>query len=719
MIEKAKWIWADCNTTVNNYADFKLEFDIDSIDNSAVIEISADTEYVAYLNGKFVGCGQYDDYPENKSYDSYDIANYLTQGKNTLYICGYYQGGKSMQYKKGIDGLCFALKNNDQMFLSDENVMAAINTAYVSGEIFMTTGQVGYGFMHDANKAELCFKPAVVKQFETTFLSRPIKKTIIGEIVPATIIAQGYFIRKNNSENIALRMHTDFLSHRNFNDIFDGEKTLPGRATLNATNYEGTYILVDLGHEEAGFLTLDINVDEGSLVEIGYGEHLDDLRVRTSIKLRQFANSYVAKGGRQQFTYYYKRIAGRYIELHISGTKTLELYYAGLKPNFYPVTPKSSFKCNDHLHNKIHDVSLDTLRHCMHEHYEDCPWREQALYGSDSRNQMLCCYYVFDDNEFAKQSLILLGKSFEEDGLQAICAPTDIMLKIPSFTHVWYLAVKEYTQFTNDTYFVDNMWHEMEKAIKVYVDKNFKVSEERRYWNFYEWSDGYENTSEERKAFRLEQHDFDDGIAKAFMYLAIDSMLWLANKYNKKDFVNKYNSVASELKTAINDKFWDKEKSLYSSYYYNGLHQHYGELMQVMCLYTGIAEGKEDVLCDVLVNPDNGMPDITISYSIYKYDVLLAQGGKYDKYVFDSIAKQWGNMLYKGATTFWETIKGADDFELAGSLCHGWSAIPLYFYYRYGAGITPEMISGRDNMHDKRKVFEHIEGNCGNISFRE
>ena len=32
----------------------------------------------------------------------------------------------------------------------------------------------------------------------------------------------------------------------------------------------------------------------------------------------------------------------------------------------------------------------------------------------------------------------------------------------------------------------------------------------------------------------------------------------------------------------------------------------------------------------------------------------------------------------------WETIGGAEDFKGAGSLCHGWSAIPIYFYHKLG-----------------------------------
>ncbi|MFQ7077041.1 MAG: hypothetical protein ACLRSW_03420 [Christensenellaceae bacterium] len=43
-------------------------------------------------------------------------------------------------------------------------------------------------------------------------------------------------------------------------------------------------------------------------------------------------------------------------------------------------------------------------------------------------------------------------------------------------------------------------------------------------------------------------------------------------------------------------------------------------------------------------------------------------------------------MLKRGATTFWETIKGEADFEGAGSLCHGWSAVPVYVAWKLQGG---------------------------------
>jgi hypothetical protein len=64
----------------------------------------------------------------------------------------------------------------------------------------------------------------------------------------------------------------------------------------------------------------------------------------------------------------------------------------------------------------------------------------------------------------------------------------------------------------------------------------------------------------------------------------------------------------------------------------------------------------------------------------YFYDALLLVSKDYKDYILDDIDKTYSYMLSKGATTFWETIKGKEDFDGAGSLCHGWSAMPVYYY---------------------------------------
>ena len=57
--------------------------------------------------------------------------------------------------------------------------------------------------------------------------------------------------------------------------------------------------------------------------------------------------------------------------------------------------------------------------------------------------------------------------------------------------------------------------------------------------------------------------------------------------------------------------------------------------------------------------------------------------------MFERIARLWGDMLMPGATTFWETAAGGWDFDRGGSMCHGWSAVPLYLYMAYALGVKP------------------------------
>ncbi|MBO5069502.1 MAG: hypothetical protein J6C37_03975, partial [Roseburia sp.] len=76
----------------------------------------------------------------------------------------------------------------------------------------------------------------------------------------------------------------------------------------------------------------------------------------------------------------------------------------------------------------------------------------------------------------------------------------------------------------------------------------------------------------------------------------------------------------------------------------------------------------------------------SISMSIYVYEALLKYPEKYGDYVLNEIECIWGKMLSAGADTFWETDLGADDFDMAGSMCHGWSAVPVYLFGKYFVG---------------------------------
>ena len=56
--------------------------------------------------------------------------------------------------------------------------------------------------------------------------------------------------------------------------------------------------------------------------------------------------------------------------------------------------------------------------------------------------------------------------------------------------------------------------------------------------------------------------------------------------------------------------------------------------------------------------------------------------------MLSEIRQNYKKMLDAGSDTVWETLDGASAFNLAGSLCHGWSAVPVYIFHRLGIAVA-------------------------------
>jgi Leu/Phe-tRNA-protein transferase len=64
----------------------------------------------------------------------------------------------------------------------------------------------------------------------------------------------------------------------------------------------------------------------------------------------------------------------------------------------------------------------------------------------------------------------------------------------------------------------------------------------------------------------------------------------------------------------------------------------------------------------------------------FKYDTMLkADAERWQGWIRDEIRRDYKKMLDAGATSVWETIDGAEAFGGWGSLCHGWSAVPILY----------------------------------------
>ena len=87
--------------------------------------------------------------------------------------------------------------------------------------------------------------------------------------------------------------------------------------------------------------------------------------------------------------------------------------------------------------------------------------------------------------------------------------------------------------------------------------------------------------------------------------------------------------------------------------------------------------------------------------------------------VLDTILSYWGGMLALGADTFWEEYDPQkpleQQYEMYGdpfgkSMCHAWSASPIYLIGKYflGLRISPETEEGYE-IRPYHKAFQSVE----------
>lgn len=707
-IAEGSWIWpSSFDDGPNQYMRFRHEFELNEGVAEATISVSCDSNYALWVNGEFVDSGQYHDYPDHKTCDVLTLTN-LRPGKNVLAFILYYQGAGSFQYLKGAPGLIYALKAGQQIVASGTQTRYCRDAAYTSGPIARITGQLGFTFccdgagddgwrsidyqMGDAWKqvSEADLKPFSARPVERV---RPLPKIFIGERIEPRIAAQGVFLRRGSSDaTVAQLMLRDFLSSRLRGQIIDGASVISREAAADA---DGVYLVLDLGREEAGLLDLEIDAGAGTVVDIAWGEQLAELRVRSHVGGRNFAGRYICREGRQRFTHYFTRLAGRYIQIHLSSmSRDVTLHYAGLLPVEYPLEVRGSFSCSDNLHQMIYDTCVRTLHLCMHEHYEDCPWREQALYAMDMRNQALAGYYCFGEYDFPAASLDLLAGGLKPDGFLEMCAPAEIAITIPVFTLAWVLAVSDHYRYSGDRDAASRWW----PTVKFILDKRAEeagagllpIPRGDRYWHFYDWAEGLTGHEQEQNARHAQTDEPQyDAPLNMFYSLALEASAGLAEVVGDEETKNAFLSRAAALKPLVHGEFWDEKDQSYITFGGVGAPLHRCELVQALAILAGVCDSpKASTLRERLSTADNGLVETTLSYSFYKFEALLTDPA-YGKRVFERIAADWGYMLRNGATSFWETIKGEADFSNAGSLCHGWSGIPAYFYHAYVLGVKP------------------------------
>jgi hypothetical protein len=682
MFERSDWIWNCEKNEPNTYTQFIDDFPYE--EGKAEIYIACDSKCCFYVNGRLAGFGQYSDYPEYKVYNTVDITPFLEKGSNRLAVSVWYFGTGSMCYAVGNAGLIYEVMcGGKTVAYSGKHTLCRSDERFDKAYTLPVTGQLGYGFSYDATKEDCWtepgetpagFAPSVIRTGVTKILHpRPIEPLRLEDRVPVHMVQQGEFTY-GGQEKLASRMMHAYLSFQmlpTMSGLFDDSLKVP--IPLKSVDGNGVYFIIDCGGEEAGFLDFDIETEEACQIDISYGEHLVDGRVRAEIYGRNFCVQYKARKGRQRYCNELFRFGGRYFQYYVHAPK-ITVYYAGLRPTVYPAE-KKPFQASDALRRQIYDTSVRTLILCMHEHYEDTPWREQCLYTLDSWMQMLYGFYAFKGFAFARAALSLMRYGVRDEGRLSITFPTDKELNIPMFTLIYPIQVTDYTAHSKDLSLAEEVYPILEnifkEALRRLRENGLVLDYDKPSWNFYEWIYEYHGM------LNCEKRTYDL-ILNCMLSYSLAHMAKLSQTLGKDGEC--YSDAAARLNRAVYEAFYDKEKKLFRSFI--GKYEYeYGELGNSLAILCGACFENGKTIVRQLADPLNGMTKITLPMQLFKYRALLqTDKTAYAEAILSEVDRNYFHMLRNGATSFWETMKGESDFDRAGSLCHGWSALPIFVY---------------------------------------
>ncbi len=628
--EKSRWIWWTIKENCDEYGEFVQTFL--APEGRGEILLSCDGDYALWVNGTFAASNQYGDFEHYKIYDTVNLTPYLTEGENRIALLVWHFGTASQRYFPGKAGVIFEIRNGtDLLAVSSDSVLSRKSPAYKSHGNKSITGQLGLSFSYNADKEDSWrresvpgFSPAVPVEKYCTFHPRPIEKL---QLLPTV---WGKEIRREENR-----------------------------------------ILFDLGREIVGLISLTFTDETKQELVLSWGEHLDENGwVPRIMGGRDFSIEYGTKTGLNEYFNPMLRVAGQYLE--VSSPFPLKNLRVGILPQVYPKRHKEA-KFLSETDAKIYEICVNCLDLCMMEHYVDSPWREQCLYAFDSRNQMLCGYEVYEDGNaaYARANLKLFAQDRRNDGLLSICTPCGSDLTIPSFSLHYIIAVDEYLQATGDKTLIDEVYPKLESLLDTFMKhrENGLVLRfpGKSHWNFYDWSDycyGH---------LRSDDRPEPDAALNCLTVLALKAMKHIC-EFCALPFP--YSDEISKISRKTKEVFFIPEKGLLSL---REETEEYAELATTLAILAEILTDEEaKTALNRIVNGETR--PCSLSMRVFKYDAMIKTDKEtYLPVILEEIRRDYGKMLKKGAQCTWETLLGPADFDGAGSLCHGWSALPVRY----------------------------------------
>jgi alpha-L-rhamnosidase len=693
-----------------------------------VVEVSADNQYVFFVNGKRVGIGPSKSDLSHWRYERFDIGLYLKAGKNVL-AATVWNFGTHAAISQMSDRVGFLVHG------ADEAERAADTDASwdVEVEKGITTLRAELpGFYYAAEPAERLD----AEKFDWDWNNETVGKN--SGWTKAVTLGRGALRGERDAPN-NWQLVTDPLPPMEMKEVASGKTVrtegnwLPGNTAITVAARSKASFLLDHGELVTGYPELSVTGGAGSRIRLTYAEALydaegqkgnrneiqgkhilglaDEFLLGEEVESAGVKVSATTEGGSAGKTPAPPREAEfmplgwrtwRYLQIDVE-TLGNPVRIEGLKTWFtaYPFEEKGYFRADDETLKKIWEIGWRTARLDAHDTYMDTPYWERLQYIGDTRIQALVSYAVAGDDRLARQAIIAFNHSRIPDGLTQSRYPSSLVQMIPTFSLMWVGMVYDFWNYRGDDEFVRAQLPGIRTVLDWFMARQRKdgLLGKIPWWPFVDWGKDFKDGVPEQG---------EDGGSSVITLQFVEALRYGAEMeaaYGDKHVAEIYRVAADDAVAGIWKSCWNQKYGLLAD---TPSQDHFSQHANILGAWLDVIprEKQQEALNKILSASDKvyeadgpvaaltkaekyvpvfsaagPVPEMTLATYYFRFYLARAveHAGMGERYLY--LLAPWQRMVELGLTTW------AESPEPTRSDSHAWSAHPNFDLLKIVAGI--------------------------------
>ncbi|HAL63457.1 MAG TPA: hypothetical protein DCO93_03315 [Clostridiales bacterium] len=606
---------------------------------NCVINIFAETRYKLYINGRLIAVGPCRASSEIKYYDELDISEYLMDGENTvevavLQLSDTLSGNNYLPLESVIrsGNMCLCIWGDIE---TDESWLVAKEQGI---EFFYKPEYEAYNAIALYEKVSACHKKL---KFENAVCTENLYDmedensfgTVQANPVKKRTIPMMYFKER------------DFVGQKN--GIFDAGRLTCGYIKLKLTG-KGVVKLTyaeSMVFKENGRIIKRKRDDENGIIIGDYDIiEIDGECVFEPFWMRTF----------------------RYVKAEIDGNVTIEKI--DYTETGYPIEIFENYNFGSEIDNKLFEISVNTLKRCMHETYTDCPYYEQLQYTMDTHLQILFTYQLSEDKRLAEKAIDDFAASYRAGGITQSRFPVMTAQYIPGFSLFFILMLYEHFKRFGDSEFTKKYLPAADGIADWFIERlDGYMVPKSNLWDFVDWA---------------EEYDKETGMIPSKEPICVYSLMLSYTLERLSEIhtglgrsVPEYLHLAESIKRDVKARCFDAKTGLYADSTEKTHFSQHPQIWAVLCdMETG--ENARKILTKSMELNCKG----TLAYMFFLFRAF-EKAGMYN--VVDECMKDFRKLVELGCTTTPERL-GED----VRSECHAWSALAIYEFTAKVLGVT-------------------------------